>query len=76
LFIQFLQILYNNAEEKSLPHHRQRTFEMIKAKKLEEFVQILGNEFEFKNEKVDRNNHTTQYPNFKERPNRSPGRKL
>jgi hypothetical protein len=49
---------------------------MIKAKKLEEFVQILGNEFEFKNEKVDRNNHTTQYPNFKERPNRSPGRKL
>lgn len=47
----------------------------IQVKKLEEFVQILGNEFDFKNEKVDRKHHFTQYPNFKERPNKSPEKK-
>ena len=34
--------------------YRKRIFDSTQTKKLEEFVQILGNEFDFKNEKVDR----------------------
>ena len=55
--------------------YRKRIFDSTQTKKLEEFVQILGNEFDFKNEKVDRTFPMIQYPNFKEKQSKSPKKK-
>lgn len=41
---------------------------VMQAKKLEEFVSILGNEFEFSNEKVDCNAVLIQCPNCRGSP--------
>lgn len=47
---------FQNDQAQLIPYYRKRIFfSYFQMKKLEEFKQILGNEFDFQTENVDRN---------------------